>query len=124
MKFEAKATLFRDLSPFYALFECWFLLVETATDRSSYKEFMQALVGMYRPVNVPMHWILRIQNLKNPILMSVWNMKMEFRSRNIQTGSQKKLYQERPLMCLWFLRKILSLLAARGVLEKLKRLYE
>ena len=34
---EAKATLFRDLSPFYALFECWFLLVETATDRPSYR---------------------------------------------------------------------------------------
>ena len=67
---------------------------------------MQVLVGMYRPVNVPMHWILRSKNLKSPILMFVWNMKMEFRSRNIQTGSQKKLYQERPLMCLWFLRKI------------------
>ena len=51
--------------------------------------------------------------------MSVWNMKMEFRSRNIQTGSQKKIVSGKTPDVFMVSEKDLSLLAARGVLEKL-----
>ena len=33
----------------------------------SISAFMQVLAGMCRPVNVPMPWIVRFKNLKNPI---------------------------------------------------------
>ena len=46
-------------------------------------------------------------------------MKTGFRSQIIQTGSLKRLSQERRQMCLWSLEQDLTLLAARGVLEKL-----
>ncbi len=67
-------------------------------------EFMQVLIGMYQPVNV--HALDRAgEEVKSPIPMSVWGYENGVHSLNIQTGSQKKLFQE-DTGCLYGLNKI------------------
>ena len=63
---------------------------------------------------------LAIQNLKSPIPTSVWNMKMGFLSQIIQTGFPEKIVSGKTPDVFMVSEQDLSLLAARGVLEKVK----
>ena len=93
---------------------CWGLglLVALCASASFYWWKQQPTVlhiGVYAGSSwdVPtMPWIVRLKNLKSLIPTFVWSMKMGSRSQIIQTGSLKRLSQERHQMCLWSLSKI------------------